>query len=60
MFSWLDLHEECTRSGLEVIKLVSSSAQLNMKFQLLIIAEIIKVSGKFRFKTRKTSSLSCS
>ena len=40
-------------SGPEVIKLFSISAQLSMKFQLLINVEIIKISGKFRFKTRK-------
>ena len=39
--------------GFEVIKLISSSAQLSMKFQLLINVEIIKISGKFRFKTKK-------
>ena len=39
--------------GLEVIKLFSSSAQLSMKFQLLINVEIIKISGKFRFTTRE-------
>ena len=39
--------------GPEVIKLFSSSTQLSMKFQLLIHIEIIKISGKFRFKTRK-------
>ena len=35
--------------GPEVIKLFSCSAQLSMKFQLLINAEIVKISGKFRF-----------
>ena len=40
-------------SGLEVIKLFLSSAQLSMKFQLLINAEIVKISGKFKFKTQK-------
>ena len=40
-------------SGPEVIKLFSSSAQLSMKFQLLINVEIIKISGKFRFITQK-------
>ena len=35
--------------GLEVIKLFSSSAQLSMKFQLLINAEIVKISEKLRF-----------
>ena len=39
--------------GPEVIKLFSSSAQLSMKSQLLINVEIIKISGKFRFKTQK-------
>ena len=39
--------------GPEVIKLFSSSAQLSMKFQLLINVEIIKISGKFRLKTQK-------
>ena len=39
--------------GPEVIKLFSSSAQLSMKFQLLIDIEIVKISGKFRFKTKK-------
>ena len=33
--------------------LFSSSAQLSMKFQLLINAEIVKISGKFRFKPQK-------
>ena len=36
----------------EVIKLFSSSAQLSMKFRLLINTEIVKISGKFRFKTK--------
>ena len=39
--------------GPEVIKLFSSSAQLSMKFQLLINVEIIKIRGKFKFKTQK-------
>ena len=39
--------------GLEVIKLFTSSAQLSMKFQLLINAGIVNFSGKFRFKTQK-------
>ena len=39
--------------GPEVIKLFSISAQLSMKFQLLINVEIIKISEKFRFKTQK-------
>ena len=47
--------------GPEVIKLFSSSAQLSMKFQLLINAEIVKISGKFGFKPKKkTGNLSCS
>ena len=41
------------QSGLEVIKLFSSSAQLSTKFQLLINVEMVKISGKFRFKTQK-------
>ena len=41
-------------------KTFSSSAQLSMKFQLLINVEIVKISGKFRFKTQKISNLSCS
>ena len=40
-------------TGLEVIKLFSSSAQLSMKFQPLINVEIVKYCGKFRFKTQK-------
>ena len=39
--------------GPEVIKLFSSSAQLSMKFQLLINAKIVKISEKFRFKPQK-------
>ena len=39
--------------GPEVIELFSSSAQLSMKFELLINVEIVKISGKFRFKTKK-------
>ena len=39
--------------GPEVIKLFSSSAQLSMKFQLLINVEIVKINEKFRFKTQK-------
>ena len=39
--------------GPEVIKLFSSSAQLSMKFQLLINVEMVKTGGKFRFKTQK-------
>ena len=39
--------------GPEVIKHFSSSSQLSMKFQLLINVEIVKIHGKFRFKTQK-------
>ena len=46
-------------TGSEVIKLFSSSAQLSMKFQMLINVDVIKISGKFRFKTKKTSNLPC-
>ena len=45
---WFSIHP-----GPEVIKLFSISAQLSMKFQLLINVEIIIISGKFRFKTQK-------
>ena len=45
----LQVREMCT--GLEVIKLFSSSAQLSMKFQLLINVKIVEISGKFRFST---------
>ena len=38
---------------LEIIKLFSSSAQLIMKFQLLINVEIVEISGKFRFNTQQ-------
>ena len=38
---------------LEVIKLFSSSTQMSIKFQLLIDVEIVKISGKFKFKTQK-------
>ena len=37
----------------KVTKTFSSSAQLSMKFQLLINVEIVKISGKFRFKSQK-------
>ena len=40
-------------SGLEVIKLFSSSAWLSMRFQLLINVEIVKISGNFRFNTQQ-------
>ena len=42
-----------SKTAPKVIKLFSSSAQLSMKFQLLINVEVVKISGKFRFKTRK-------
>ena len=45
--------DETSSSGPEVIKLFSSSAQLSMKFQLLINVEIVKNCGKCRFKTQK-------
>ena len=48
-----NLPEYVMSPGLEVIKLFSSSAQLSMKFQLLINVEIVKNSGKFRFKSHK-------
>ena len=41
------------QSGLEVIKLFSISAQLSMKFQLLIDVEKVKIDEKYRFKTQK-------
>ena len=50
-FDW-NIHSP-SKPGLEVIKLFSSSAQLSMKFQLLINAEIVKISEKFRFKPQK-------
>ena len=58
---WLETHVGISsvnnlvqmRPGPEVIKLFSSSAQLSMKFQLLINAEIVKNCGNFRFKTQK-------
>ena len=37
------------RTGPEVIKLFLCSAQLSMKFQLLINAEKVKNCGKFKF-----------
>ena len=39
--------------GPKVIKHFSSSAQLSMKFQLLINDEIVKLGAQFRFKTQK-------
>ena len=38
------------KAGLEVIKLFLSSVQLSMKFKLLINGEIVKISGKIRFR----------
>ena len=46
--------------GLEVKKCFSSSAQLSMKFQLLINVEIVKIKGKYKFKTKRISNLFCS
>ena len=40
-------------AGPKVIKRFSSSAQLSIKCQLLINAEIVKISGKFIFKPKK-------
>ena len=40
-------------TGLQVINLFSSPAQVSMKFQLFITVEIVKNCGKFRFKTQK-------
>ena len=45
------------RTGPEVIKLFASPAQLSMKFLLLIDIEVVKISGKFRFKTLKLIKL---
>ena len=39
--------------GPEVIKLFSSSAQLSMKFQILINVEMVEISGKFRISTQQ-------
>ena len=54
---WLDYYQtpysQSNTSGLEVIKLFSSSAQLSMKFKLLRNVEIVKNCGQFRFKTQK-------
>ena len=40
-------------SGPEVIKLFSSSAQLSIKFQQLINAEIVEISETFRLSTQQ-------
>ena len=48
------------KPGPKVIKCFSCSTQLSMKFQLLVNVEIVKISGKFRFKTKKNGNLSCS
>ena len=40
----------------EVIIFFSGSGQLSMTFQLLINAEIVKISGKFIFKPKKTGN----
>ena len=47
------LHDYVMSPDPEVIKLFSSSAQLSMKFQLLINVEIVKISGELRFKSHK-------
>ena len=39
--------------GPEVIKLISCSTQLSIKFQLLINTEIIKIGRKFRLGLAK-------
>ena len=51
----VSLADACNNDGPgpEVIKLFSSSAQLSMKFQPLINAEIVKHCGKLRLKTQK-------
>ena len=49
------------KPGPKVIKLLSRSAQLSMKFQLLINVEIVKINGKFRFNTQQlVTNLYCS
>ena len=48
----LGLESYAVPPGPEVIKRFSSSAQLSMKFQLLMDVEIVKISEKFRFKTQ--------
>ena len=40
-------------SGPEVITLFLSSAQLSMKFQLLINVEIVEISGKLGLSTQQ-------
>ena len=52
-FAKNNLKFKCYHSGLDVIKHISSSAKLSMKFQLLINVETVKNCGKFRFKTKK-------
>ena len=52
-FSAMLGQSHCFKPGPEVIKLFSISAQLSMKFQLLINAEIVKISGKFGIKPQK-------
>ena len=42
-----------TKPGPEVIKLLSCSAQLSIKFIQLINTEIAKINGNFRFKSLK-------
>ena len=50
-FPHFDFGSDCTRS--RGYKTFLSSAQLSMKFQLLINVEIVKKCGKLRFKTQK-------
>ena len=45
--------EKKGKPGPKLRKLFSCSAQLRLKFKLLVNVEIVKISGKFRFKTRK-------
>ena len=39
--------------GLEVINLFSSSAQLSMKFQLLVNVELVEISGKLELSIQQ-------
>ena len=41
------------KPGAEVIKLISCSTQLSMKFEILINIEIAKIDGMFRFYSLK-------
>ena len=42
-----------SRARCPATALILSSAQLSMKFQLLMNVEIVKISGKFRFNTQQ-------